>query len=212
MTSVIFDMDGVLVDNAEFHRRAFAEYFSSFGIKFETGMFGRGNTELLRELFPNEKSDEKLAAYANGKEAYYRKIYAPHIRPLKGLTEFLEELQNREIPIALGSSAPDDNIDFTIDSLNLRKYFSVIVGSRMVRLAKPAPDIYLKAAELLKVEPSECVVFEDAIVGIEAARTAGMKVAGVATSLPPEELQHTDLIIKDFTEINPAMILEIAKR
>ena len=204
-------MDGVLVDNAEFHRRAFAEYFSSFGIKFETNMFGRGNTELLKELFPDETSDEALEAYANGKEAYYRKIYAPHIRPLNGLTAFLDELQKLEVPVALGSSAPDDNIDFTIDSLEVRRYFSVIVGSRMVQRAKPAPDIYLKAAELLKVAPSECVVFEDAIVGIEAARAAGMKVVGVASSLPPDELQHTDLVIKDFTEINPDMIFELVK-
>ena len=202
-------MDGVLVDNSEFHQRAFAEYFESFGVKLSSGMFGRGSDELMRELFPDEKSDDVLKGYALGKEAYYRKIYAPHIRPINGLVEFLDDLQKSGAQIALGSSACNENIDFTIDSLNIRKYFSVIVGSEMVERAKPAPDIYLKAAELMNVSPADCVVFEDALAGIEAARAAGMKVVGVASSMTAEDLRHTDIVVNDFTEIKPSDILSL---
>jgi beta-phosphoglucomutase family hydrolase len=200
MFAVIFDMDGVLVDNAHYHERAFAEYFSRYGTKLAPEMFGRGNEELMTELFPNE-SKERRRELADGKEAYYRQIYEPHIKPVAGLIEFLEELHANNVPVAAGSSAPVENIDFVLDKLQIRSYFDVVVVAAMVRKAKPAPDIYLKSAELLNVNPENCIVFEDALAGIKAARTAGMKVVGVATSLPKEKLTETDRIINNFTEI-----------
>jgi beta-phosphoglucomutase family hydrolase len=201
MIAVIFDMDGVLVDNAHFHERAFAEYFSKFGTKLAPEMFGRGNDELMAELFPRE-SVERRRELAAGKEAYYRQIYELHIKPVTGLVELLRELKkNDDIRIAVGSSAPIENIDFVLDRLQIRSYFDVVVSAAMVQKAKPAPDIYLKASELLDTKPENCLVFEDALAGIAAARSAGMKVVGVATSLTKERLTETDRIINDFTEI-----------
>ncbi|MDR0385692.1 MAG: HAD family phosphatase [Prevotellaceae bacterium] len=208
MIAVIFDMDGVLVDNAHFHERAFAEYFSRFGITLAPEMFGRGNDELMAELFPNE-SKERHRELAAGKEAYYRQIYEPHIKPVAGLIELLEELKNSGIPVAVGSSAPIENIDFVLDKLHIRNCFDVVVIAAMVQKAKPAPDIYLKSAEMLNIAPENCLVFEDALAGIAAARSAGMKVAGVATSLPKERLSGTDRIISDFTEITVDEIKQI---
>ncbi|MDR1593265.1 MAG: HAD family phosphatase [Prevotellaceae bacterium] len=208
MIAVIFDMDGVLVDNAHFHERAFSEYFSQFGTKLTPEMFGRGNEELMAELFPNE-SKERRIELATGKEAYYRQIYEPHIKPVAGLVELLEELKKNGILIAAGSSAPVENIDFVLDKLQIRNYFDVVVIAAMVQKAKPAPDIYLKSAELLNVKPENCLVFEDALAGIAAARSAGMKVAGVATSLPKERLTETDMIINDFTKITIDKIKQI---
>jgi beta-phosphoglucomutase family hydrolase len=209
MIAVIFDMDGVLIDNAHFHERAFAEYFSRFGTKLAPEMYGRGNEELMAELFPNE-SKERHRELADGKEAYYRQIYAPHIQPVTGLVDLLEELKKDDnIRIAVGSSAPEENINFVLDTLQIRDYFDTVVIAAMVQRAKPAPDIYLKASELLDVKPDKCLVFEDALAGVEAARTAGMKVVGVATSLPKERLSHTDRIINDFTEITVNDIKQI---
>ncbi|MDR0337621.1 MAG: HAD family phosphatase [Planctomycetaceae bacterium] len=205
MIAVIFDMDGVLVDNAHFHKRAFVEYFSEYGTTLTPEMYGRSNEDLMVELFPNE-SEERHREFANGKEAYYRQIYEPHIKPVAGLVSFLQELKSNNIPVAVGSSAPVENIDFVLDKLKIRNYFDVVVVAAMVRRAKPAPDIYLKSAELLKMEPKNCLVFEDALAGIEAARSAGMKVVGVATSLPKEKLTETNKIINDFTEITVAEI------
>jgi beta-phosphoglucomutase family hydrolase len=208
MIAVIFDMDGVLVDNAHFHERAFAEYFSRFGITLAPEMFGRGNEELMTELFPNE-SKERRRELATGKEAYYRQIYEPHIKPVSGLVELLKELKKNSIPIAVGSSAPVENIDFVLDKLQIRNYFDVVVVAAMVQKAKPAPDIYLKSAELLNIKPQNCLVFEDALAGIAAARSAGMKVAGVATSLPKERLAETDRIVNNFMEITIDEIKQI---
>lgn len=200
--AVIFDMDGVLVDNAYYHQKAFSDYFKSYGIELSPNMFGRGNDELMKELFPNETSKEKLDEHASGKEAYYRQLYAPDIEPVAGLIAFLEQLKAQGVPMAVGSSAPTENIDFTLDAINIRHYFDTIVGSAMVKHAKPAPDIYLKAAELLNVDPARCIVFEDALAGVASARSAGMKVVGVATSLSAEELAHTDCVVKDFTTVD----------
>jgi beta-phosphoglucomutase family hydrolase len=208
MIAVIFDMDGVLVDNARFHERAFAEYFSKFGTTLAPEMFGRGNEELMAELFPHENK-ERHRELADGKEAYYRQIYEPHIKPVAGLIELLKDLKKNSIPVAVGSSAPVENIDFVLDKLQIRNYFDVLVVAAMVQKAKPAPDIYLKSAELLNVKPENCLVFEDALAGIAAAKAAGMKVAGVATSLPKERLTETDRIINDFMEITIDEIRQI---
>jgi beta-phosphoglucomutase family hydrolase len=208
MIAVIFDMDGVLIDNAHFHERAFAEYFSKFGTKLAPEMFGRGNDELMAELFPNE-SQERHRELAAGKEAYYRQIFEPYIKPVTGLVDLLNELKKNNIRIAVGSSAPIENIDFVLDKLQIRDYFDVVVIAAMVQKAKPAPDIYLKSAELLNIEPGNCLVFEDALAGIAAAKSAGMKVVGVATSLPKERLTETDRIINDFTEITINEIKQI---
>jgi beta-phosphoglucomutase family hydrolase len=208
MIAVIFDMDGVLIDNAHFHERAFAEYFNQFGIKLAPEMFGRGNDELMAELFPNE-SKERHREFAAGKEAYYRQIYEPHIKPVPGLADLLKELRKNNIRVAVGSSAPVENIDFVLEKLQIRHYFDVVVIAAMVQKAKPAPDIYLKSADLLNIEPGNCLVFEDALAGIAAARGAGMKVAGVATSLTKDRLTETDRIINDFTEITVDEIKQI---
>lgn len=198
MTAVIFDMDGVLVNNAGFHEQAFAEYF---GITLTPEMHGRGNKELMSELFPDESEERRTEMY-KGKEEYYRKIYEPHIKPADGLMALLDELKSAGIPMAVGSSAPLENIDFVLDKLKIRDYFDVIVIADMVEKAKPAPDIYLKASELLKISPENCMVFEDAPAGIESARAAGMKVVGITSSLPAEQLPATDGTITDFTQIN----------
>ncbi|MDR2757622.1 MAG: HAD family phosphatase [Planctomycetaceae bacterium] len=208
MFAVIFDMDGVLVDNYHFHKRAFAEYFSQYGITLTPAMLGRGNEDLMAELFPNENKQrhQELAA---GKEAYYRQIYQPHIKPVAGLVELLQDLKRNNILIAVGSSGPEENINFVLDQLKIRNYFDVVVSAAMVQKAKPAPDIYLKSAELLNSEPENCLVFEDALAGIHAALAAKMKVIGITTSLPKEKLVETNKIINDFTEITVAEIKQI---
>ncbi|MDR2423348.1 MAG: HAD family phosphatase [Prevotellaceae bacterium] len=210
MFAVIFDMDGVLVANARFHERAFAEYFSQYNVRLAPEMHGRGNNDLMEELFP-DATDERRAELSAGKEAYYRKIYQPHIQPAEGLLALLDELKTRGIPLAVGSSAPVENIDFVLDSLQIRSYFDVIVIASMVEKAKPAPDIYLKAAELLKINPANCLVFEDALAGIESAKSAGMKVVGLASSLPASRLTASDRVIAGFTEIRFDDIKKLAE-
>jgi beta-phosphoglucomutase family hydrolase len=205
----LFDMDGVLVDNMSIHMEAFGELARRYGVDFDftqvLGMAGKGNDEIFGEVFPREIVERKgVAALAAEKEAIYRELYAPKLTPIAGLIEFLDKLRAGGVKMAVGSSAPGVNIDFVLDGLDIRRYFDVVVGADMVSRCKPDPEIYLVAAARLGLLPSECIVFEDALAGIQAARAAGMKVIALSTTVDKSILEtQQDVIrtIKDFTEI-----------
>ncbi|MDO9254641.1 MAG: HAD family phosphatase [Bacteroidales bacterium] len=199
----IFDMDGVIVDNAVWHLEAFAEFGKRHGLvqtKEEyTKYFGNTNQTIMNSLFNTQLSSDKLIALAEEKEIIYRELYRPFILPVEGLPAFLENASDQAIPIALATSAPKENVDFTLDLTGLRKYFSIISDASMVKHGKPDPEIYLLTAAKLGVQPSDCIVFEDSIAGIQSALSAGMRVIGVATTHKPEELlTYVNKIIMNF--------------
>jgi beta-phosphoglucomutase len=132
------------------------------------------------------------------KEALYRKIYKPFIKPVPGLIAFLEILKSKNIPLAIATSGIQPNIDFMFENIPIKKYFKTVVNSSHIKKGKPDPEIYLKAALLLNVDSKNCLVFEDAAVGIKSAKAAGMKVIAVATTQPKEELAEADEIVDDY--------------
>jgi beta-phosphoglucomutase len=204
-SAIIFDMDGVLVDNDEFHYRSFEIFCEKYSIKltpelYNTKITGRTNEVILSFLFGDSISPERIKELAYEKEAIYREIYKPSIKPAKGLLSILELAYNKNIPCAVASNGPFENIDFVLDETGIRKYFKVVVNATMVKAGKPAPDIYLKAAELLGKTTDECVVFEDSPTGIKAARAAKIKVVGLSTTHKEHELIDTEFIVKDFTD------------
>jgi beta-phosphoglucomutase len=135
----------------------------------------------------------------NEKETIYRKMFSPFIKPVSGLPEFLELASSKGISIALATSAPSENVKFTLDATGLQKYFNLITDSSMISRGKPDPEIYRITSEKLSVKPSDCIVFEDAVPGIIAAKTAGMRVIGVATTHKSEELSvYVNEIIMNF--------------
>lgn len=206
----LFDMDGVLVDNMRIHAAAFDVFYERHGIADRKDVrkefSGMGNDEIMQRLFTPERLEELGGWQALGaeKEAIYRELYAPIIRPTAGLTDFLDALHRAGIRCAVGSSAGEENIRFVFDRCGFAPRFQAVVGSEQVTRCKPDPEIYLKAAEALGLRPEECVVFEDARAGIEAGRRAGMKVVALATTLPREELERTTaaLVIDDFTQMS----------
>jgi beta-phosphoglucomutase len=204
--SAVFDMDGVIVDNRVFHFRAWEEFAREHGLRFEpeyfkNNLFGRVNRDILRGLYKQELDDQQAGLYAVEKEALYRKLYVGHVEPAKGLIRFLRELKAEGITTAVATSAPRVNLDFVLDKAGLRPYFDALVDISAVRRGKPAPDLYLKAAEELRRKPGECVAFEDSYPGVESALAAGMRVVGVTTTHTPEELGHVHLVIGNFCEV-----------
>lgn len=203
-------MDGVLVDNMRIHAEAFDVFYERHGITdrkdVRKELSGLGNDEIMQCLFTPERLAELggWQALSDEKEAIYRELYAPRIRPAAGLLDFLEALRRSGIVCAVGSSADMRNIRFVFEKCGLASYFQAVVSSEQVTHCKPDPEIYLKAAEALRLRPDECVVFEDARAGIEAGRRAGMKVVALATTLPREELERTTaaLVIDDFTQMS----------
>lgn len=200
---LIFDMDGVIVDNHQFHFESFVEFGKRHQLTisrkdFEP-FFGRTNEVIMKSLFGNDISKEDILALANEKEAIYRELYQPFIKPLEGLTEFLQLAASRGIPIALATAAPNENVEFTLRETGLTKYFDAVTDSSMVTRGKPDPQVYLLTAAKLGVLPGDCIVFEDSVPGIVAAKNAGMRVIGVATTHKKDELlPHVKEIIGNF--------------
>lgn len=216
LKGLLFDMDGVLVNNLEIHRQAFAEFFRFYGVErtFDelNRVFGRGNDDIMGELMPRDVVERVgIRELGYQKEAIYRRIYAPIIEPQPGLINFLADAEREGLCAAVGSSGYRVNVDFVLDKCDIARHFSAIVAGDEVTNCKPHPEIYLTSAAKLGLKPSECVVFEDAEAGIEAAHRAGIKVIALATTFDREFLAQTDadVIVDDFRDVTIEMLREL---
>ena len=207
MRAAIFDLDGTLVDNMSVHADAWAALSSRHGLAVPRDRFllefaGRKNEEIIADLWPDH--DESFAhTLADEKEALYRELYRPRLAPLAGLLPFLDALAAAGVPLAIASAAPALNRALVLDGLGLRRRFAKVIGAEDAKRGKPFPDIFLAAAAALGVPPDECVAFEDALLGVEAAVAAGMETAAVTTSQPEAALRRSGArwVMKDFTEL-----------
>lgn len=211
---VLFDMDGVLVDNADMHIKSFGIFCERYGVdgwqeRFSS-LYGMGNDDIMRMLMPKELVESRgTVSLSDEKEAIYREIYAPTIKPVKGLRELLERLKKRGLKCAVGSSGCRANVEFVLEKCDIADYFDVKVSGDSVTRCKPDPEIYLTAAKLLGLKPEECIVFEDAVAGIKAAKSANVShTIALATSLKREDLLKTDAryIVNDFSEVTDEML------
>lgn len=214
--AALFDMDGVLVDNTAVHTRAFEIFCNRHSVsdwqQKLRGFYGMGNDDILRALLPATLIEQRgMQALALEKETIYREIYAPEIKPLEGLRSLLEHLRELGIRCAVGSSGCRDNVEFVLEHCHIGDFFEVRVSGDQVSRCKPDPEIYLTAAAQLGVDPAECVVFEDAEAGIEAATRAGVShTIALATSLDETVLRTTSArhVVPDFRFVTDEMILQ----
>ena len=198
--ALIFDLDGVVIDSMPMHLAAWESYLDRLGIKhsdFGPKMHGRRNDDIVAEFIGGGLSSEKIFAHGAAKEALFREMMTSQIERhiLPGLKNFLYSCA--PAPIGLATNAEPANVDFVLDGAGLREHFQVIVDGHQVERPKPFPDVYLRAARLLGIDPKNCIVFEDSPTGIAAARAAGTHVVGIgqdAAALP-----KVDLLIRDFT-------------
>lgn len=198
-------MDGVLVDNNAYHKKAWLLFLEAFGHnltdqQLNLHVYGKTNEDILNHVFSEKLNDSKIRELSNQKEEIYREIYRDHIQAPPGLVHLLEAL-GATATIGVASSAPPKNLDFVLDALQIRHYFSALVHGEMVKNGKPHPDIYLKAAGLLNVDPSSCVVFEDSLAGIESGQRAGMRIVAITSTYPADQLNHADQVIDSFDEL-----------
>lgn len=203
--AVLFDMDGTMVDNTEYHKKAWQEFFKRHDMEFSEEDFrvkfsGKNNKQIFQMLFGEHISDEEVNTFADEKETIYRELYTDHVKPIAGLPEFLEELKQKGIKIAVATTAIKANRDFILNALKLNNTFDAVIGYEDVIKGKPDPEIFLKAADKLGVKPESCIVFEDAPSGIEAAKRAGMRTVGLLTSHTKEK-QNADIVIDNFREL-----------
>jgi beta-phosphoglucomutase len=206
----IFDMDGVIVDSNPVHKIALQKFCEKYGHQLSEKdltekIYGRTNRDWLLNLF-GELDEQTLRKYANEKEALFRSLYSD-IRPLNGLLSFLDQLDKLNIRRAIATSAPRANVDFTLDNTSTRPYFETILDDSFVTEGKPNPQIYLKSAQALGFDPSNCIVLEDSLSGIMAGKRAGCKVIGVTSTHTAAELREADGVIKDFEGITPQSLI-----
>jgi beta-phosphoglucomutase len=204
--AAIFDMDGVLIVNMHVHELAFYEFGKRHGIEITHDFFynkicGNTNQRIMPMIF-GEISEEETERLSSEKEAIYRELYTPQLQLAKGLASFLDKLAAQQIPMAIASNAPVQNVEFVVNALGLQKYFQVQLHVTSVARPKPAPDMFLKAAELMGIKPANCVVFEDAPSGIRAAKEAGMKAVALLTTHTKDEFANVDRFIDHFEELD----------
>ena len=199
--ALIFDLDGVIVDSMPVHELAWRRYLESLG--FDGGdiparMHGRRNDEIVRDFLGEAMDHNTVLAHGAAKERVFRDMLRERLREslVAGIAEWLDHVEGE--PIALATNAERANVDFTLDGAGLRRYFNVIVDGSQVSRPKPAPDVYLRAAQLLEIPPRNCIVFEDSPVGVAAALAAGMRVVGVRTH--PSPLDGILLSVSNFLD------------
>jgi beta-phosphoglucomutase len=207
--ALIFDLNGTMINDMEFHIRAWTEILNTdmkAGLSPEqvkSQMYGK-NSELLVRVFGEGRfTEEEMDYWSFEKEKRYQKAYLPYLSLINGLEHFLKKAHGKNIPMAIGSAAIPFNIDFILDQLDIRKYFSAIVSADDVPISKPHPDTFSKAAVLLNTDPSRCMIFEDAPKGVEAARHAGIPCIVLTTMHNRNEFPVTDHVvafIKDYTD------------
>ena len=205
----IFDLNGTMIDDMEYHAIAWEAILNNdlnAGLAMEEvkrQMYGK-NEELLGRIFGKGRfSQEEVAAISLKKEKSYQTAYLPRLRLIAGLPVFLEAAARHHIRMAIGSAAIPFNIDFVLDNLFIRHYFQTIVSADDVKISKPHPETFLRAAVGMGVSPADCVVFEDAPKGVEAALLAGMSCIVLTTMHSQEEFGQFDNIIgyiADYTD------------
>jgi haloacid dehalogenase superfamily, subfamily IA, variant 3 with third motif having DD or ED/haloacid dehalogenase superfamily, subfamily IA, variant 1 with third motif having Dx(3-4)D or Dx(3-4)E len=212
--SVIFDMDGVIIDSNQQHKKSWQMFCEKYNMtisenEFDDKIFGRTSAESLNFLFKTELPDDLLYSYSQEINLNFRIIAENSLVPLKGLKNFLNALVGNNIKFAMATSAPPENVELTLKQTGLTDYFKYIVDDTNVKNGKPHPEVFLNAAKLLNAPSNRCVVIEDSFAGIAAAKAAGMKVVGVTTTHKPDKLSETDFIIDDFDDLSVEILKDL---
>lgn len=211
----IFDMDGTLVDNMSFHERTWLELLAGCGVavtaeEFHRRASGRTNPDILREFLGDHLAEHEVTEWTERKEALYREAYRPHLEAIAGLQGFLASAHQLRIPLAVATSGTPENVEFVLEGLRIGPLFATIVTGDEVSRGKPDPEMFLAAAERLKVEPARCLVFEDSRAGVEAAVRAGMRVVVLATTPGIRELEGRAGVVgvvADYSALEPEALL-----
>ncbi|MSU20490.1 MAG: HAD family phosphatase [Pedosphaera sp.] len=208
--AVIFDMDGVIVDSEPAHERAFREIFHEIGYGETHGMdfaeyYGRSDRALWLDFIEKHRPIHSLDELAQWKQRRFLEMIKQDQPIFESLPELVEKLSRRyKLAVASGSFHPV--IDEVLAIKNLRQFFPVVVSAQDVVHGKPAPDIFLRAAELLQIRPNACCVIEDSAAGVEAALAAGMKVIAITNTLVADRLSRATHVVASYEEIERLLL------
>lgn len=211
---VIFDLDGVLVDTGWAHRQAWYDLAEQEGLaisdEFFRSTFGMQNAAILPMLRPGISPGE-MERLSDGKERRYRDLVKQRLQFAEGAEALLTDLKQDGFHLAIGSSAPPENLDVFWSRLSLPEYFHARVTKEEITESKPSPQTFLKAAQKLGIEPVCCAVVEDAVQGVQAARAGGMRVVAVTTTRSRQDLAQADRVVDSLSELNASDFLALLR-
>jgi len=211
--AVLWDMDGTLVDSEEYHWLSWRDTMQSEGITITHDQFlktfGQRNDSILPQWLNADASPESVVRIGDSKEELYRKlVHQGHIQPLPGVMDWVHRLRGQGWRQAVASSAPRKNIEVVLEALGLTGFFDALVSAEDVTAGKPDPQVFQKGAERLEMPSSRCIVVEDAVPGVEAARRAGMRCIGVSQK---GLLSGANVVVRSLADL-PADAFEVLSR
>jgi len=211
----IFDMDGVLVDSRDAHRESWFVLARETGVETTDELFertfGMQNRTIMPLFFGRELTRAEIQRHSDRKEAVFRELIKGKLERLPGALELARALRKAGWALAIGSSGPRENVRFLLEEMGAGDLFRVVVAHEDVSRGKPEPDVFLEAARKLHVDPSRCVVFEDAVAGVEAGRAAGMKVVAITSTVAAGELGAADVIVDSFLDVDVERITALVE-
>lgn len=198
--AIFFDMDGVLVDTERYHIDAIIELFKRHGVKLAakdtTGVFGRLDEDIIADICKAKKIKCDIDAWGKEKRLIATDLMKRNkVFMFSGVKSILTTVK-KKYKVGLATSSSRSEAEIVLLKIGLRNSFDAILTREDVQTHKPSPEIYLKLSERFRLLPSECVVIEDSIVGLAAAKQAGMRCIAVANSFPVSKLKEADLIVQ----------------
>ena len=208
--AVIFDMDGVLVDSYHAHYESWKHLYGELGVEYSEEAFGadfgRTSRDIIRRTLGDDLTDQRVAEMDRHKEEVYRDILRANFPAMDGASELIHALAEDGFRLAIGSSGPPENVALVLECLAGGQRFDATVTADDVTRGKPDPQVFLLAAERLRVPPAACAVVEDAVHGITAAKRAGMAAIGLTGTLQRDELAAADAVVDSLRQLSPERI------
>ncbi|MBN1554889.1 MAG: HAD family phosphatase [Phycisphaerae bacterium] len=212
---VLFDVDGTLVDSYQAHFQSWRAMLQRHGLDVTEEQFrrtfGRTNEDIFENDFPSFRRED-YTALGDEKEAAYREIIREHFPAMPGASELLATLRQAGATLAVGSSAPPENLEVMLRFLAGTEHITAATHGKEVSRGKPDPEVFVTSARKIGVEPRKCVVVEDAPAGVSAGKAAGCKVIALTGTAPREELTHADLVVDSLSEITPRSVLALLRQ
>lgn len=210
---VIFDMDGVLIDSFDLHRRSWQMMAGEYGAIVTdeqfASTFGRTSREIIRHFWGENVTPQQTRQMDDRKEALFRELLRRHVPVMPGAMELIEDLTGSGFALGVGSSGPPENVELVVDGLGLRDRLAGIITATDVTRGKPDPQVFLLTAGRMGIDPARCAVIEDAVHGITAARRAGMKAVALTGTASREAFTEADLIVDNLSQLSATGITEL---